>query len=207
MPIITTARRAACTLLFALATALPAAARSNRSPEIVSQPERLATLAHGYHYAARAQDADGDTLRYSLPTAPAGATIDAATGLIAWRPVASHTGEHPFVLVAEDGKGGRAEQRFQVKVVEDFCPIYPIALPRTRVDGLAPGARLDAIERGTGPGNFSWLTWTGAVDAPTMARSLAPPGDSHNYVDPDDATDRLLNIGDWAQGSDRKSVV
>lgn len=196
-----TALRAACSVVLAFALSLPAWAQTNQAPQIVSQPERLATVKLGFDYAVRAQDADGDTLRYALPTAPAGATIDASSGALRWRPTSANLGVHPFVVAVEDGKSGRAEQRFDLKVVEDFCAIYPITLPKTRVDGLSPGALIDRMERGTGAGNFSWLSWSGATDAPTMARSLTPPGNSDTYVDPDDATDRLLNIGDWAQGS------
>jgi len=197
---LSTARRAACSVLLAL-IALPSSAQTNRAPQIDSQPERLATVKLGFHYAVRATDADGDTLRYLLPTAPTGATINAGSGVVQWRPQATHIGRHAFRIAVEDGKSGRAEQPFELKVVEDYCPIYPIALPKSRVDGLSPGALINQLERGTGPGNFSWLTWSGANDAPTMARSLTPPGDSDTYVDPDDASDRLLNIGDWAQGS------
>jgi len=197
---LSTARRAACAVLLAL-VALPSSAQTNRAPQIDSQPERLATVKLGFHYAVRATDADGDTLRYLLPTAPTGATINAGSGVVQWRPQATDIGRHAFRVAVEDGKSGRAEQPFELKVVEDYCPIYPIALPKARVDGLSPGALINQLERGTGPGNFSWLTWTGANDAPTMAGSLTPPGDSDTYVDPDDASDRLLNIADWAQGS------
>jgi len=197
---LSTARRAACSVLLAL-VALPSWAQTNRAPQIDSQPERLATVKLGFHYAVRATDADGDTLRYLLPTAPVGATINADSGVVQWRPQATDIGRHAFRVAVEDGKSGRAEQPFELKVVEDYCQIYPIALPKASVDGLSPGALINQLERGTGPGNFSWLTWTGANDAPTMAGSLTPPGDSDTYVDPDDASDRLLNIADWAQGS------
>ncbi len=83
----------------------------------------------------------------------------------------------------------------------DFCPIYPIALPQAALAGKQPGDVIQQLPRGTGAGNFSWLTWTGAVDAPTLAASLMPPGDSDRYVNPDDAIDHQLNLGDWAQGA------
>src|SRR5205085_8347530 len=39
-----------------------------------------------YAYDADATDVDGDTLTYSLGTAPSGATIDPATGVVRWTP-------------------------------------------------------------------------------------------------------------------------
>jgi RHS repeat-associated protein len=196
-----TALRAACAALLSFVVSLPLLAQTNSAPQIVSRPERLATIKLGFSYAVRAEDADADTLRYLLPIAPANATIDAASGELRWRPTPSDIGKHAFRVAVEDGRGGLAEQPFELKVVDDFCPIYPIALPKSRIDGLAAGALIEQLERGTGAGNFSWLSWTGATDAPTMATSLMPPGDSDTYVDPDDASDHLLNIGDWAQGS------
>jgi RHS repeat-associated protein len=191
-------RLAACALIFAVAGVATA---SNQPPQIVSTPERVATSRLEFSYAVQAADPDGDTLHHSLVRAPAGATIEADTGLLRWRPSPDDVGTHDFIVRVEDDEAGRAEQAFELKVVEDFCPIYPIALPRARLDGAVPGTRIEEIERGTGPGNFSWLTWAGAVNAPTLAVSLQPPGDSDTYVDPDDATDIRIDIGDWAQGA------
>jgi RHS repeat-associated protein len=84
---------------------------------------------------------------------------------------------------------------------KDFCPIYPIGLPQQALDGKQPGDRIEQLPRGSGPGNFNWLTWTGANDAPTLAQSLVPPGNSDRYVNPADASDTRLDIGDWAQGA------
>jgi hypothetical protein len=199
---LSTLRRLAQAVLLSCVAVLPAAAQTvNQAPRITSQPPRLATVKLGLSYAVRSEDADGDRLTHRLRTAPAAASIDATSGLLGWRPRSAEIGLHPFAVEVDDGRGGIGEQRFDLKVVEDFCAIYPIALPKSRIDGLAAGSMIDKLERGTGAGNFSWLTWTGATDAPTMAHSLLPPGDSDTYVDPDDATDRLLNLGDWTQGS------
>jgi Ca2+-binding RTX toxin-like protein len=67
-----------------------------------------------YVYDADALDIDGDTLTYTLATAPAGATINAATGLISWTPQAP--GDYRFVVRADDGHGGIAEQSYNVSV-------------------------------------------------------------------------------------------
>ncbi|MFI5007642.1 MAG: choice-of-anchor A family protein, partial [Solirubrobacterales bacterium] len=83
----------------------------------------------------------------------------------------------------------------------DFCPLYPIALPYQLLAGAAPGTQFPQMPRGTGPGQFSWLTWAGSPSAPTLATSLTPPGDSYTYVNPDDDTDWLLSPGDWVKGA------
>jgi YD repeat-containing protein len=104
-------------------------------------------------------------------------------------------------LRAADPKGASSDQNFDVRVVQDFCPIYPITLPSAVLDGLSVGATINQLPRGTGPGNFSWLSWGGATNAPTLAASLQPPGDSYTYRNPDNSADQVLNIDDFAQGA------
>jgi hypothetical protein len=67
-----------------------------------------------YAYDADAVDIDGDTLTYSLVSGPSGASIDPATGLVKWTPPGA--GEYRFVIRADDGHGGTAQQDFTVGV-------------------------------------------------------------------------------------------
>jgi hypothetical protein len=202
MSIPSTALRAIAILLLTLFVAQNVQATDdNHDPQFDSQPPRRTFVNQAFEYDANASDVDGDTLNYYFSLAPDDATIDPSTGVMRWTPGPEDIGSHPIKLVVEDGKYGRGIQYFDLWVVEDYCSIYPIVLPRARVDGLSPGDLIDKLPRGTGTGNFSWLTWTGANNAPTLARSLTPPGDSESYVDPDDTDDRLLNIDDWAQGA------
>ncbi len=64
-------------------------------------------------------DLPAQTLDYSLPSAPAGATISSSSGVIAWRPAATQAGAtYPFsVRVADNGTPSMsATQRFSVAV-------------------------------------------------------------------------------------------
>lgn len=81
------------------------------------------------------------------------------------------------------------------------CDLYPIALNTQTLVGATPGVTLGDIWNGVQPGNFGWLTWVGAPNVPTLATSLTPPGDSDTYVNPYDASDYWVTIGDWVQGS------
>ncbi|GJD23682.1 hypothetical protein RIVM261_086380 [Rivularia sp. IAM M-261] len=69
-----------------------------------------------YSYQVGATDLDGDTLTYSLVSAPAGATIDATTGKLVWTPDA--TGEYAFKVKVADGKGGENTQEFTLNVLD-----------------------------------------------------------------------------------------
>jgi VCBS repeat-containing protein len=67
-----------------------------------------------FAYDADAFDIDGDALTYRLLEAPEGATIDPATGRVEWLP--RSPGQYRFVLQADDGQGGLAEQAFTLDV-------------------------------------------------------------------------------------------
>jgi RHS repeat-associated protein len=60
---------------------------------------------------------------------------------------------------------------------------------------------ISRLPRGTGTGNFSWLTWTSAPDAVSLAQSLIPPGNSALYTSLDDPADHRVDIGDWLEGA------
>ena len=60
-----------------------------------------------------AQDVDGDELTYRLAQGPQGAFIDPHTGVLSW---AATPGVFHFVVQADDGKGGVAEQAFDLTV-------------------------------------------------------------------------------------------
>ena len=85
-------------------------------PEIISQPVTSATEGQLYTYDVEATDPDGDTLTYSLTTAPAGMTIDPATGLIQWTPSGDQVGDHEVTIRVEDTSSLSDSQSFQVNV-------------------------------------------------------------------------------------------
>ncbi len=66
-----------------------------------------------YVYDAHAQDADRDELTYRLAHGPQGAFIDSHTGVLSW---AATAGVFHFVVQADDGHGGVAEQAFDLTV-------------------------------------------------------------------------------------------
>jgi hypothetical protein len=87
---------------------------ANASPEITSQPPTTATASTPYTYAVEAEDLDGDILTYSLSTAPAGMSIDAASGAITWMPAVA--GPESVTVRVEDVHGNSATQSFTIEV-------------------------------------------------------------------------------------------
>jgi hypothetical protein len=80
------------------------------------------------------------------------------------------------------------------------CDLYPIALSAQSLANVQEGATIRDIFNGTQPGNFGWLSWAGSPDEPVLVRSLSVPGDSSTYVNPDDANDHVVGVGDWVTG-------
>jgi hypothetical protein len=68
------------------------------------------------------------------------------------------------------------------------------------LDGVSEGSLIEDIFNGSQAGNFGWLTWAGSPSEPTLVASLSLAGDSHTYVNPDDANDHEVSAGDWVQG-------
>ena len=79
--------------------------------------------------------------------------------------------------------------------------LLPIGLSQSLIQGALPGQNLGDIFLGGGPGNFGWLSWTGANASNVLAASLTLPGDSDTYANPGDPNDNELNVGDWVFGT------
>lgn len=85
-------------------------------PNITSDPPTSGSVGVAYTYAVAATDPNGSTLTYSLTTTPAGMSIDPASGLISWKPVAAEVGNNTVVVRATNAYGGYCEQDFTVVV-------------------------------------------------------------------------------------------
>ncbi len=88
----------------------------NRPPASTTDPGIESVVGRTYIYDAHAADPDGDTLTFSLLTAPGAMTVDAATGRVTWDPATGDLGNQDVTLRVEDGRGGAAEQHYVLAV-------------------------------------------------------------------------------------------
>lgn len=72
-----------------------------------------------FTYQVKASDADNDALAYSLKAAPAGMTIDKASGFLKWDVPEGFKGKASFTVSASDGHGGEAAQIFTFEVIPE----------------------------------------------------------------------------------------
>ena len=90
--------------------------RLNVAPEINTSAPSSVTAANPYRYTVHAIDADQDTVRYRLLSAPPTMSIDPEFGSILWETTAAEIGAHVVVVEADDQHGGRTTQVFPVHV-------------------------------------------------------------------------------------------
>jgi serine protease AprX len=110
-------------------------AGADSPPRITSTPPLSATANSLYRYPVAANDPDNDALSFSLDVAPAGMSINAATGLIEWTPRSDQVGTHAVTVRVNDARGKFATQTFNVTV----------AMPN-----LAPAASNDSYSTPSG---------------------------------------------------------
>src|SRR5689334_24233792 len=67
------------------------------------------------------------------------------------------------------------------------CPSFPIALPAQLLNNAPTNSVIMNIVLGNQLNNFGWLSWTGDPSDAALVASLTPPGDSGNYINPDNA--------------------
>jgi RHS repeat-associated protein len=99
-----------------------APAFGNQPPQFTSTPVLNATVGQHYLYQAIATDPDGDPLTFDVPVSPAGLTIDAGFGTLAWTPTADQVGSQTVLLRVQDGHGNVALQPYQIAVTAAYQP-------------------------------------------------------------------------------------
>jgi hypothetical protein len=130
-----------------------------------------------FRYQAMARDTDGDALSYRLLDGPAGARIDAASGLLLWE--SPQAGEQIFRLEADDGKGNRIEQRFTVQfgsALRTGTSGKPPARPHPASVTTNSSRANEQSLRKPGPQNTatSRIDWSGAQPACFAGPRLTP---------------------------------
>lgn len=78
------------------------------NPPVFIEHQNFVFNGGTYSYQARALDADGDQVTFSLETPVAGISIDPASGNVTWKVPSDFRGEQPVTIVADDGHLGTA---------------------------------------------------------------------------------------------------
>ncbi len=103
---------------FTITVSAPETSLPLHSAPVLTVPGNAAVVAGSdFTATASATDTDpSDTLTFSLPAAPAGMTIDGATGAVSWTPVVENVGTHEVTVKVTDSFGLADAGTFTVTV-------------------------------------------------------------------------------------------
>lgn len=139
----------------------------------------------------------GDVVRWTIPDLEPG--ISTTVQLVV---TATQTIINRDYGVSADGGYGATGRLAVVTLFPQGCEAYPIALHEDSITGLQPGDSTGPIYRGTGVGNFNWLSWNPDLSSESyLIQELRNPGLSlSDFTDAQDPGDHSLNHGDWVWG-------
>ncbi|MEZ6101666.1 MAG: putative Ig domain-containing protein [Pirellulaceae bacterium] len=101
----------------------------NAAPLITSVPDVEAIVGGPYAYDVMAMDVDGDRLTFALESGPAHMAMT-SEGKINLSPTVEDIGNHDILIKVTDGRGGLAEQRYTLTVI-DVPPNRPPVITTT----------------------------------------------------------------------------
>jgi hypothetical protein len=85
-------------------------------PPVITEDYKFKIDGKNWSHQIEAADPDGDTLTYSLKSAPSGMTIDPAKGLVTWDIPRGFYGKASVTASVNDGHGGEASHTFHVSI-------------------------------------------------------------------------------------------
>jgi RHS repeat-associated protein len=140
-----------------------------------------ATAGGHYTYDVIANDPDGDTLTYSLTTAPTGMTID-SLGQITWSPQIADIGNHSVDLLVSDVRGPTVSQQYTIAVVPDTAPTVLLTLSSNPVNLSTPDMAIVSATDNVGVTQVT-LTVNGTpVPLDSMDRATLPDNTAGDFT-------------------------
>jgi beta propeller repeat protein len=148
---------------------IPRAAPRNTAPELTSIGNKSVNEGSALSFTATANDAEGNTLSFSLDGAPSGASIDASTGAFSWTPP-SGPATVTFKVVVSDGSLTDDEQI--TVTVHNVAPQVSAGADAT----VDPSSAFQLNASFTDPGADSWTCTVAWGDGTHTAVGACTPG-------------------------------
>jgi Putative Ig domain len=115
---------------------------ANHAPTIGGAPLTSIETGQTYNFLPKAQDADGNTLRFSISSKPSWASFDAMTGRLWGVPSSTQAGSYEEIQISvSDGKTTTALPQFAINVAQAAPPLRNVTVswmpPTLNADGTA----------------------------------------------------------------------
>ncbi|MEH1899398.1 MAG: putative Ig domain-containing protein [Nostoc sp.] len=123
------------------------------------KPGSIAALGVPFQFQIQARNPLLDPITFELTTNASGAVIDPTTGLFKWTPTA--VGTYNFTLTANDGKGGKTTQSFQLQAlanVPNDAPFITSQPPKASSLAFPYVYTIRANDPNNDPLNYSLVT-------------------------------------------------
>jgi hypothetical protein len=145
-----------------------AAATANSAPTISAAPTTEAAVGSAYTLSPQANDADGDTLAFSIQNKPVWAEFSTTTGQLSGTPNAQSTGATSDIVISvSDGKASAALPSFSITVAATVAgPASPAETPAEAP--VADPSASPGVSAGAGVA-LSWDVPTRTIDGETLA--------------------------------------
>lgn len=148
---------------------------------IASSPVTTATVGVAYAYQVTASSASGTT--FSLDVAPAGMTVDAQAGLIAWTPTSAQVGTQAVTVRATNTSNQTATQSYTVSVgsplsitsspvttaTEDVTYSYQVTASPASGTTFSLDVAPAGMNVGSGSGRVTWVPTNAQVGTNAVA--------------------------------------
>lgn len=117
---------------------------ANKPPTISGTPVAQVNVGAAYTLAPAAQDADGDTLAFSIENRPAWAIFNTSTGQLTGTPSAQHVGTSGNVVISvSDGKASASLPAFSITVAQAAAAGDPAASGAVSLSWDVPTQKAD----------------------------------------------------------------
>jgi hypothetical protein len=139
---------------------------SNRAPAITGNPSSSGQVGTAYNFQPTAQDADGDSLSFSIANKPSWALFSIATGALTGTPASSHVGAYNNIVISvTDGVASQSLPAYSITVANATPPpstgsaVLSWSAPTQNTDGSSIGTTIDGyrIYRGTSAGSLTMV--------------------------------------------------
>jgi hypothetical protein len=176
-------------------------ARGNAAPIIFGAPRATVDAGSLYQFRPSVQDADGDSLTYTVANRPPWAVFDRMSGRLQGIPGTADSGGYDNIrITVSDGKDSAALSPFKITVVDPNAPPVVVSAGGSPSSPDAPGGGTspDASGGGTPSALNTAPTLTGAPPTSVLPGSQYSFTPNANDSDGDALTFTIVNNPEWA---------